>query len=231
MATFASHTAVCRDSLDWEASLGQTVYVQPSVIRWTHGTFQKMFICVRLLVDVARKLKNQLLTHGELPMIQVVKLQGKWYSQNNRRLWCFKEAAISVVKARIGQEDNHFLRRVNTVSDGWTVNFFPPCICKKCSIEFPNRKELRWHACKEVMKTSALDWEDQVSEPPTIFVPKMLIMGRIASGPSAEFAFCLFFSVVSLVLLLLVLLVVLLLPLLLWSCWCCCYGYFCSCWC
>ena len=97
-------------------------------------------------------------------MIEVVKHQGKWYSQNNRRLWCFKEAAISVVKARIGQEDNHFLRRVNTVSDGWTVNFFPPCICKKCSIEFPNRKELRWHACKEVMKTSALDWEDQVSE-------------------------------------------------------------------
>ena len=140
------------------------MYVQPSVIRWTHGTFQKMFICVRLLVDVARQLKNQLLTPEELPMIEVVKHQGKWYSQNNRRLWCFKEAAISVVKARIGQEDNHFLRRVNTVSDGWTVNFFPPCICKKCSIEFPNRKELRWHACKEVMKTSALDWEDQVSE-------------------------------------------------------------------
>ena len=96
--------------------------------------------------------------------IEVVKHQDKWYSRNNRRLWCFKEAGLTAVKARIGQIDSHFLRGLNTVSDGWEVDFFPPCICSRCGIEFPNRKGLHWHTCKEVMKMSALDWEDQVSE-------------------------------------------------------------------
>lgn len=97
-------------------------------------------------------------------MIEVVKYQGKWYSRNNRRLWCFKEAGSTVVKARIGREDKHFLRGLNTVSDGWEVGFFPPCVCNRCGIEVPNRRGLRWHACKEVMKTSALHWDDQASE-------------------------------------------------------------------
>lgn len=97
-------------------------------------------------------------------MIEIVQRAGKWYSRNNRRLWCFREAGLSVVTARIGKEDAHFLRGLNTTSDGWQVGFFPPCVCRVCGLEFPNRQGLRWHVCRGVMSTSALDWDDAASE-------------------------------------------------------------------
>lgn len=160
----AVHWAVNLDNIDSEAMLGQTVYVHPSAIRWTHGTIQRMFTCGRLLADVAMQLKTEMLGPEDLPMIELVKYHDKWYSRNNRRLWCFKDAGIPVVQARIGQVDNHFLRGLNTTSDGWQVDFFPPCICKRCGIEVPNLKGLRWHVCRKVMSTSALDWDDQAPD-------------------------------------------------------------------
>ena len=58
----------------------------------------------------------------------------------------------------------HFLKGLTTATDGWSVEFYPPCICRKCGIEFPNKKGVRWHACKGFMQYSALDWDDQASE-------------------------------------------------------------------
>ena len=35
--------------------------------------------------------------HQKLPMMGIVRYQEKWYSRNNRRLWCFEEANVETV--------------------------------------------------------------------------------------------------------------------------------------
>mmetsp|Transcript_20949 Transcript_20949/g.48106 ORF Transcript_20949/g.48106 Transcript_20949/m.48106 type:complete len:492 (+) Transcript_20949:86-1561(+) len=152
------------NAIDAAAMLGKTVHVDPSAIRWTHCTLQRMFTCGRRLVEVAYQLKAHSLNDEDLPTIEIIKHDGKWYSRNNRRLWCFKEARLSSVKTIVGKADVHFLQGLTTVTDGLSVGFFPAVICSRCGVEFPNRKGLQLHACSATMKTSALDWDDMASE-------------------------------------------------------------------
>ena len=42
-------------------------------------------------------------------MIEIVHWEGKWYACNNRRLWCFREAAVIAVQVRVGSTDRAFL--------------------------------------------------------------------------------------------------------------------------
>ena len=157
-------TVVNLASIEPESMVGQTLLVQPLSIRWTHDRLQQMFTCGRRLKHVADQLRDKSISPEVLPMIEIVSYQGKWYSRNNRRLWCFKEAGLRSIQARVGPVDAHFLKGLTTATDGWSVDFYPPCICSRCGIEFPNKKGVRWHTCKGFMQYSALDWDDQASE-------------------------------------------------------------------
>jgi hypothetical protein len=67
---------------------------------------------------------------------------GKWYSRNNRRLWCFKQSSLLSIQARISTVDHYFLKGFNTKTDGWSVDFFLPVKCTSCGSQFPNRTGL-----------------------------------------------------------------------------------------
>ena len=57
-------------------------------------------------------------------MIGIVRHEMKWYSRNNRRLWCFKEAQVEAVKVETTQANTHVRRGLTTQTDGWT-DFLP----------------------------------------------------------------------------------------------------------
>ena len=100
-------TVIDLAGIDSESMLGQTLLVQPLSIRWTHDKLQQMFTCGRRLKHVADQLRDRSISPEVLPMIEIVSYQGKWYSRNNRRLWCFKEAGLSSIQARVGAVDAH----------------------------------------------------------------------------------------------------------------------------
>ena len=124
-------------------SVGSHVRVKPSDIRWTHDKLQRLFTCGRSLAEVATQLQQGVIHASALPSISSVYHEGKWYSRNNRRLWSFKTANISVIDAIVTPVDNHFCKGLTTRTDGWSVEFYPPCLCNACGKEFPNRA-IQW---------------------------------------------------------------------------------------
>lgn len=151
-------------SLDNPPPNGTVLMVKPAELRWTHGHLQRLFTCGRSLSSVIEQLRTGCVRASELPAISIVFYEGKWYSRNNRRLFCFKEATITAVEAVVTPVDAHFLRGLNTTTDGWSVDFFPPCICSRCKQEFPNISGLKSHYCSQVYDSSAVDWDDDSSE-------------------------------------------------------------------
>jgi len=141
------------------AQIGSIVEVNPTEIRWTHGMIQPLFTCGRPLEKVAEQLKCRELLVSDLPMMELVFYKDKWYSRNNRRLWCFKQSGLSSIQARISTADHYFLKGLNTKTDGWTIDFFPPVKCSSCGSLFPNRKGLQSHYCSYYHDASALDWD------------------------------------------------------------------------
>eukprot|EP00927_Polykrikos_kofoidii_P086510 TRINITY_DN9717_c1_g2_i1.p1 TRINITY_DN9717_c1_g2~~TRINITY_DN9717_c1_g2_i1.p1 ORF type:complete len:364 (+),score=50.52 TRINITY_DN9717_c1_g2_i1:109-1200(+) len=145
-------------------STGTVLTIKPVELRWTHGRLQRLFTCGRSLCSVIEQLRTGGMHASELPAISIVFYEGKWYSRNNRRLFCFKEAQITAVKAVVTPVDAHFLRGLKTATDGWSVDFFPPSICSRCNQEFPNRSGLKSHYCSQLYNSSAVDWDDDSSE-------------------------------------------------------------------
>ena len=106
---------------------------------------QRLFPCGKRLQDVAASLQQGFEHPSELPMIGIVRHKIKWYSHNNRRLWCFKEAKMEAVEVCMSSVDTAFLHSVTTQTDSLSVTFCPPVQCKECAKEFVNRKGLRRH--------------------------------------------------------------------------------------
>ncbi|CAK9050305.1 unnamed protein product [Durusdinium trenchii] len=122
----ASDSVVCLKSLIQPES-GSLIWVDPSELRWTHNKLQRLFTCGRALSEVAQQLRSGRLVASDLPRISIVFHSGKWYSRNNRRLWCLKAAAIRRVEVEVGIVDQPFLNGLTTTTDGLTVEFWPPC--------------------------------------------------------------------------------------------------------
>ena len=90
-----------------------------------------------------------------LRMIGIVQRQGKWYSRNNRKLWRSREAAVIAVQVRVGSTDRAFLRGLAPRTDGLSVVFFPPSVCKACGEGFENRTKLHNHDCQRGREPAA----------------------------------------------------------------------------
>ena len=146
-------------SLSQAPASGSLLWVDPGQVRWTHDKLQRLFTCGRSLTEVAQELRSGQLLPSDLPRISLVFYEGKWYSRNNRRLWCFKTVAIHAVQVEVSSVDEPFLRGLTTTTDGLTVDFWPPCLCSKCGREFPNRKGIQMHLCT-THNTSAIDWDN-----------------------------------------------------------------------
>ena len=61
---------------------------------------------------------------------RIVHWQRNWYSSNNLRLWCFREAAVLAVQVRVGSANRAFLRRSTRCTDGLSMIFFPRGVCE-----------------------------------------------------------------------------------------------------
>ena len=149
--------------------VGTTLWVNPADLRWTHERIQSLFTCGRSVEDVAMQLKQGALLPSDIPMLQVVRYQGKWYSRNNRRLWCFKEARVKAVMVVVSSVDFHFLKGLSTQNQGVSVGFFPPALCEACGKEFLNRETLRSHVCSPSSMRGEAE-EEGGAEPNTVSV-------------------------------------------------------------
>ena len=76
----------------------------------------------------------------ELPMIGIVGHEMKWYSCNNRRLWCCRAAKAEAVDVCMSSVDTAFLHGLTTQTDGLSVTFLKPLQCMTCHNKFVNRK-------------------------------------------------------------------------------------------
>ena len=57
-------------------------------------------------------------------MNDIVPWESKWYTRNNRGLWCFRKAAVITVQVRVGTTNRAFLHWLTTRTDGLSVVFF-----------------------------------------------------------------------------------------------------------
>ena len=130
-----------------EGSGFQTRRVRPAELRFTYNTLQRLFTCGRRVQDVAEDLHAGRVRPDSLPQIKVVLYDGKWYSVNNRRLWCLQFAEVGEVDAIVGDPNAHFLRGFNTKTDGRIVKWLPPLVCLVCNREFVNRSAYTSHTC------------------------------------------------------------------------------------
>ena len=99
---------------------GSTLWVHPAELRWTHDTLQRLFTCGTPLTRVATQLRQGDIQPSDLPMMSIVRHEEKWYSRNNRRLWCFKEAGVDTVEVLVSSVDAAFLRGSEECKPGVT---------------------------------------------------------------------------------------------------------------
>ena len=130
---------------EWTSTLGTQLKLPRfglSLWRWptqkiTKILYQNSTLLRRrpALQDVAASLHHCAVRPSELPMIGIVRREMKWYSRNNRRLWCFQKAKGEAVKVCMPLVDTAFLHGLTPTSAAH----------KECAKEFVNQKSLRKH--------------------------------------------------------------------------------------
>ena len=128
--------------------------MHPAQLQWTHDKIQRLITCERRL-DVETELRRGVFLPSALRLIEIVHWESWWYSRNNRRLWCFREAAVVAVQVRVGSTDRAFLHGLAARTDGFSVVFFPSPVCKACGEEFVNRAKLHTHSCQRMRELAA----------------------------------------------------------------------------
>ena len=71
----------------------------------------------------------------DLRLIETDHWESKWYSRNNRRLWCFRGAAVIAEQVHVGSTGRTFLHGLTARADDFSVIFIPPSACKACDEE------------------------------------------------------------------------------------------------
>ena len=97
----------------------------PAELRWTHNKIQRFFPGGQSLQDVAASLREGAVQPSELPMIGIVRHEMKWYSRNNRRLWCFKAAKAEAVEVCMSSVGTAFSARSDDTDHWFECDFHP----------------------------------------------------------------------------------------------------------
>ena len=75
-------------------------------------------------------------------MDEIVRWESKWYSNNHRRRWCFRGAAVIAVQVRVGSTNRAFLHGLTTRTGG-------------CGEGLVNRTKLHNHSCQRGREVAA----------------------------------------------------------------------------
>lgn len=95
--------------------------MNPAQIHFIQDSIARKFQCGRSVRDTMEKLKRGVLRASSIPTISVFQWKGKWHTEDNRRLWCFKEAGLSSVPVKhicVSQVDT---RKFSTTNNGLSV--------------------------------------------------------------------------------------------------------------
>lgn len=104
-------------------TLGRThrMEMDPADIRYSQSSCGSRFQCGRELFSIMTSLpKSELSAFSHIPSITVFEREGQWYTQNNRRLWCFKEARLTRVPVLVGKFNDW--QQFTTVNEGTAIN-------------------------------------------------------------------------------------------------------------
>ena len=95
--------------------------MNPAQIHFIQDSIARKFQCGRSVRDTMEKLTRGVLRASAIPTIRVFQWNGKWHTEDNRRLWCFKEAGLSSVPVEridVSQVDT---RKFSTRNNGESV--------------------------------------------------------------------------------------------------------------
>ena len=95
--------------------------MSPAQIHFIQDSIANRFQCGRSVRDTMQQLKSGILRASAIPTIRVFQWKGKWHTEDNRRLWCFKEAGLSSVPVKricVSQVDT---RKFSTTNNGLSV--------------------------------------------------------------------------------------------------------------
>ena len=87
-------------------------------------------MCKRRLETVVTNLRRNILLSFDLCMIKIVHWRSKSYSCNNRRLWCFREAAVIAMQDHVGSTNRAVLHGLTTHTDALSMVFLPSSVCE-----------------------------------------------------------------------------------------------------
>ena len=99
----------------------QSAEMSPAQIHFIQDSIANRFQCGRSVRDTMEKLKSGILRASAIPTIRIFQWNGKWHTEDNRRLWCFKKAGLSSVPVKridVSQVDT---RKFSTRNNGESV--------------------------------------------------------------------------------------------------------------
>lgn len=161
------------------------IIVNPQELRNTHDKISRMFTCGRSVETLIRQIREGELSPGDLPPMEIVKWNGKLYSQSNRRCYAFKMAGVTEVEAVLVDPSKHFFDGLTTRSHGMDVKFngidpSGPFPCRWCNEVIDSWPELKKHErkCRKLVETG-----NEISE--DVPVPVETLGRIIGKGGSA----------------------------------------------
>ena len=80
----------------------ETITIDPSIIYFTHSKIRNKFSgCGKYLHETVEELKTKSICIEDIPKITVIKVDSRFISMNNRRLWVFKECKYSTIEVYV----------------------------------------------------------------------------------------------------------------------------------
>ena len=73
------------------------------------------------ILSVMKDLRDNRIEVESLPAIKVFPIDGRWFSADNRRLWCFKEAGLTQVPVQRISPSKQHTKKMSTENDGLCV--------------------------------------------------------------------------------------------------------------
>merc|ERR1712032_158761 len=100
---------------------GNPNMMDPSTICYCQDSISNRFQCGRRLPETRDKLVAKAITVHDIPTIRVFPWQGKWFTEDNRRLWTFKSAGLRSVPVKLTQFSDVRPQKLTTTNSGRSI--------------------------------------------------------------------------------------------------------------
>ncbi|CAJ1346800.1 unnamed protein product [Effrenium voratum] len=103
------------------ASQSGSMRLNPMEIRYIQDSISNRFQCGRRVRDTMEKLRDGRLQVEDIPKIRAFQHNGRWYTEDNRRLWAFKEADVSSAPVQVVAKASVDQRKFTSLDDGASI--------------------------------------------------------------------------------------------------------------